>query len=541
MKAPASVLVVGAGPIGLALACHLRRMDVSCRLIEKRSGPSVHSKAIGLQYRVSEVLARLGLIDRFVKEGGSPTTVNIYAGDERLIQLRFVTPSGICGRDAFCPRAILIPQSRTEAILAESFEEMGGQIEWNTELTNYEQDADGVIAQVQTPDSSQEIVADWLVSCEGAHSIVRRKAAMEFQGKTYPLAFVMADVRMEGALSHAENHVWLHQDGSLAALPLPDHDTWRLFVEVTRHQANESATLDTIRRLMSQRVPNIDARIVGEPLWLSDFRINCRMVDHMRDRRVFVAGDAAHIHSPTGGQGITTGMQDAANLAWKLARVCQGAPLSLLDTYEEERLPHAAEVLRETDRTTNLLFAPSPTLRAVRDVLVLPILRRSWVQRRMFAKLSQLHVHYRQRSLSRVAARRWHWRGLRAGDRAPDVTFTDIRTGTRTTLFHLMAPMRPVLLFHHVANAAAFSERLRALDVDGYEVAMSDDNRSVSALRDTYGDFAALYGLTRNFICLVRPDGHVGLISSAQPDALVEYLTLISDPAAVRRAFASAN
>jgi 2-polyprenyl-6-methoxyphenol hydroxylase-like FAD-dependent oxidoreductase len=280
MMSPVSVLVVGAGPIGLALACHLRRMSVSCRLIEKRSGPSVHSKAIGLQYRVSEVLARLGLIDRFVKEGGSPTTVNIYAGDVRIIKLRFVAPSGICGRDAFCPRAILIPQSRTEAILAESFEEMGGQIEWNTELTNYEQYADGIIAHVQTPDSSQEIVSDWLVSCEGAHSVVRRKAAMEFRGKTYPLAFFMADVWMEGTLSHGENHVWLHQDGSLAALPLPNHETWRLFVEVTRHQANESLTLDTIRRLMSERAPNIDAKIVGEPLWLSDFRINCRMVDH---------------------------------------------------------------------------------------------------------------------------------------------------------------------------------------------------------------------------------------------------------------------
>ena len=538
MSPRVSVLVVGAGPIGLALACHLRRMKVSCRLIEKRSGPSVHSKAIGLQYRVSEVLARLGLIDRFVKEGGSPTTVNIYAGDARLIQLQFVTPPGICGRDAFCPRAILIPQSRTEAILAESFEEMGGHIEWNTELTNYEQYADGVIAQVQTPDSLQEIAADWLVSCEGAHSVVRRKAAMEFRGKTFPLAFFMADVQMEGTLSHGENHVWLHQDGSLAALPLPDDDTWRLFVEVTRHQDDESVTLDTIRRLMTQRAPNIDATIVGEPLWLSDFRINCRMVDHMRDRRVFVAGDAAHIHSPTGGQGITTGMQDAANLAWKLARVCQGAPPSLLDSYQEERLPHAAEVLRETARTTNLLFAPSPTLRAVRDFIVLPVLRRGWVQRRMFGKLSQLHVHYRRSSLSRTAGRRY-WRGLRAGDRAPDVTFTEGLTGTRTTLFRLMAPMRPVVLFHNVTDAAQFTARLRALDVDPYEVAPTAQDRSSSSLPDTFGDFAGLYGLTRDFICLVRPDGHIGLISPARPEALIEYLTLISDPRAVQRAFGS--
>jgi 2-polyprenyl-6-methoxyphenol hydroxylase-like FAD-dependent oxidoreductase len=531
-----SVLVVGAGPIGLALACHLQRMNVSARLIEKRPGPSVHSKAIGLQYRVSEILARLGLIDRFLAEGGSPTTVNIYAGDTRLIQLHFVTPSGVCGRDAFCPRAILIPQSRTEAILAESFAEMGGHIEWNTELTGYEQYADGVVAQIRTAGTSEEVAADWLVSCEGAHSVVRRLASMEFRGKTYPLAFFMADVRMEGTLSHAENHVWLHQDGSLAALPLPDHQTWRLFVEVTREQVSESVALDTIRRLMTQRAPKMDATIVGEPLWLSDFRINCRMVDRMRDRRVFVAGDAAHIHSPTGGQGITTGMQDVANLAWKLARVCQGAPPSLLDTYEEERLPHAAEVLRETDRTTNLLFAPTLMLRVVRDFALLPILRRPWVQQRMFGKLSQLHVHYRRSPLSRTA-RRGRWRGVHAGDRAPDVTFTEGLTGARTTLFRLMAPMRPVLLFHDVDNAAAFSERLRALHVDAYEVATSRDSATVSALHDTYGDFADLFGLTRDFICLIRPDGHVGLISSAQPHALVDYLTLIADPTAVRRSF----
>jgi 2-polyprenyl-6-methoxyphenol hydroxylase-like FAD-dependent oxidoreductase len=150
MNPPVSVLVVGAGPIGLALACHLRRMNVTFRLIEKRSGPSVHSKAIGLQYRVSEILARLDLIDRFVTEGGSPTSVNLYTANKRLLQLRFVAPSGVCGRDAFYPRPILMPQSRTEAILGKSLEDMGASIEWNTELTTYEQYADGVIAHVQT-------------------------------------------------------------------------------------------------------------------------------------------------------------------------------------------------------------------------------------------------------------------------------------------------------------------------------------------------------------------------------------------------------
>jgi hypothetical protein len=335
----------------------------------------------------------------------------------------------------------------------------------------------------------------------------------------------------------------LHQDGSLAALPLPAPGTWRLFVEVTRQsdQLQRAIALEDIRRLMAERAPDMNATIVGEPLWLSDFRISCRMVDRMHDRRVFLAGDAAHIHSPTGGQGITTGMQDAANLAWKLARVSRGAPRTLLNTYDEERLPHAAEVLRETDRTTNILFAPNPALRILRDVVVLPILRSAWVQRRMFGTFSQLHVHYRGSSLSRNGGG-WHRARLRAGDRAPDVAFANARSGTRTTLFTLMAPLRPVVLVSGVPDPADLCDRLRSLDVDGYVVEDAQETGShsrASGLRDVYGDFATLYGLKNNFVCLIRPDGHVGLVQSAsQRQGLVDYLELISDPVQVRRAFA---
>jgi 4,5-epoxidase len=264
----------------------------------------------------------------------------------------------------------------------------------------------------------------------------------------------MADVRMEGKLPHTKNHVWLHPNGSLAALPLPAADTWRLFVEVTRQgvHVDRVISLADIRRFIAERAPAIDARIVGEPLWLSDFRINCRMVDRMHDGRVFLAGDAAHIHSPTGGQGITTGMQDAANLAWKLARVSRGAPGTLLDTYDEERLPHAAEVLRETDRTTSLMLEPNAILRAVRDGIVLPLLRSTWAQRRMFGKLSQLHVHYRGSSLSQDVRGRWPFYRLRAGDRAPDVALADSRTRTPTTVFTLLQPLRPLVLLNGIPD-----------------------------------------------------------------------------------------
>lgn len=193
------------------------------RLIEKRSGPSVHSKAIGLQYRVSEVLARLGVVDRFIARGGSPTTVNLYAERKRLVRLQFVARTRISGRDAFCPRAILIPQRDTEAILLTYFQELGGTVEWQTEVVGYSQRSDCVVAQVQQPGSTSDITAAWLVSCEGAHSLVRKQAAISFRGKSYPLAFFMADVHMEGSLPHSENHVWLHPQGKSRG-PSPSGD-----------------------------------------------------------------------------------------------------------------------------------------------------------------------------------------------------------------------------------------------------------------------------------------------------------------------------
>ena len=459
------VLVVGAGPIGLALACHLRRLGLSVRVVEKRDGPSLHSKAIGLQYRVSEILARLGVIDRFISQSGTPTSVNIYADGQRLVRLQFVAPKGVSGKGAFVPCALVIPQSRTELLLAEYLRELGGAVEWETEFVGYQQDASGVSAEIRTREGAIETVrSQWLVSCEGAHSLVRKQAGLTFRGKTYPLAFFMADVHLEGTLTHGENHVWMHPGGSLAALPLPTPGTWRLFVEVTRQDSTqETIQLEDIRRFMAERAPDMDAAIVGEALWLSPFRINCRMVDRMRDGRVFLAGDAAHVNSPTGGQGITTGMQDACNLAWKLARVSGGAPVTLLDTYDEERLPHVAEVLRETDRTTTLLFAPNPILRMVRNLVVLPILRNAWVQRKMFGKFSQLHVHYQASSLSVGSQPRWPWSRakLRAGDRAPDVLFKT-SSGERT-LFEQMASSRPLVLFDTGGN---YRESLQRLDVD---------------------------------------------------------------------------
>lgn len=553
--ARAAVLVVGAGPVGLTLACHLRRLGLPVRIVEKREGPSTTSKAIGLQYRVSEVLARLGIVDRFLERGGSPTVINLYERERRLVRMRFRAPESVSGRDAFLPRAILLPQSETERILVDFLAELGCAVEWGTEFLDYRQEADRVLSRIREAGGREEEVASaWLVSCEGAHSSIRKRAGIAFAGKTYPLAFFMADLRLDWDLDHDENHVWLHPDGSLAALPLPSPRTWRLFVEIPAEpeEPTEGLDLEAVRRLLRERTGE-EPVVRGEPLWISEFRIACRMVDRMREGRVFLAGDAAHIHSPTGGQGITTGVQDAANLAWKLARVAGGAPEALLDTYEEERLPHAAEVLRETDRTTTLLFAPNPALRLLRDALVLPVLRSERVQRRMFGKFSQLHVHYRRSSLSREELRpRWPRPRIRAGDRAPDVAF-GTGEGDRTTLFELMADPRPVVLIGEASDRrdGRLRAALSALDLAVHVVASEGDGSGSAAeggptppwrghrLVDLHGDLRRLYGLTHDFVCVLRPDGHVGFLGRpAREASLEDYLRRICPPGAVERGFA---
>jgi hypothetical protein len=266
---------------------------------------------------------------------------------------------------------------------------------------------------------------------------------------------------------------------------------------------------------MIERVGEREIKIEN-PTWISEFRIHCRMVDRYRNGRVFVAGDAAHVHSPTGGQGIVTGIQDATNLAWKLARVIRGAPEKLLDTYQEERLPKAAEVLKETDRTTRLLLAPDLLTKLFRDLIVLPIMRSGWVQKKLFAKLAQLHVSYRGSNLSEhidAASSTF----LKAGDRAPDITFQHCRSGEMTTLFRLLEPMRPIALIGPaILSDSDHIERLGAVMADAQVsayIVLHNDRKTPhcsNCLIDVYNDFDRLYGMSGDFFCLIRPDDHIG-------------------------------
>jgi 2-polyprenyl-6-methoxyphenol hydroxylase-like FAD-dependent oxidoreductase len=546
MPQPCTVLIAGAGPVGLALALALTRAGIAVRIVDKAAQRSTTSKAIGLQYRVSEILAILGVAERFLVVGGSPTVVNLYVGRRKLAALRFIAPPRLSGRGAFQPRAIMIAQSETERLLGEALAEAGIQIEWNAEFVAFSQGNNGVSAQLRRPNGDEQAEVAWLVGCDGAHSAVRKQAGLCFAGKSYPLAFFMADVQVDWAPDHGENHVWFHPDGIFAALPFPSPRQWRLFVEVTHRPDIGTLTADIIKTLMVERTGAAEAHL-GEPTWLSEFRISRRMVDRMRSGRVLVAGNAAHVHSPMGGQGIATGIQDAVNLAWKLSRVIRGAPDGLLDSYGAERLPEIRAVLEETDRNAQIFLAPNVALRLLRDVLVLPLMRSSMVQRGMFNRLSQIHVSYRGSSLAVHDDRDAWWRPtrLKAGDRAPDLSFQDPAGKSRITLFQCLKSLRPVALiaFEPRRDANLLSRLCRALaalDIEAYVVLRAGERAQlgVRCLVDHHDELGQLYRMRPDCLCLIRPDGHIGLFQRPiRLHRLRAYLACVSAPEALARAW----
>jgi hypothetical protein len=332
---------------------------------------------------------------------------------------------------------------------------------------------------------------------------------------------------------------WFHREGSFAALPFGGQK-WRLIAECAEDpgDAAPEVTLEQMQELIVERTGKKNVR-VRDPLWLSDFRINARMVDRFRERRVFVAGDAAHIHSPAGGQGIATGIQDATNLAWKLAAFLrEGAPDSLLDTYDEERKPIAREVLQRTSAVTNIIFAMNPIAGFFRERLLVPILRQPFVQRRMFAKLSQLEMNYRGRSLSVHSDAIFSRVRVRAGDRTPDIVFK--RGSEDVSLFQLIGTCGMIALLGQCENNQEIAGALAASGIRPFHVApYGTAPPAAECLEDLYGDFARLYGAHGPLLYQIRPDGHVALFQRrAEPGALATYLRKIRAPDIVEKAFA---
>ncbi|MGW7065587.1 FAD-dependent oxidoreductase [Streptomyces sp. NPDC054855] len=474
-----SVIVVGAGPTGLALACELAAAGISCTVLERRTAPSAQSRAMGLYSRTMEVLDLRGHADDLVALG-RPV--------RRMVPARGAVVD-FAELDTRFPYLNVIPQSRTESVLQQRAIDLGVTIERDAEVFGLGQDGKGVTLQVRSPAGEWEESADFVVGCDGAHSVVRELAGIAFRGRTYDIAPILADVRLRKPPPEA---VLLRNGGGGIVLSVPYGDgLYRLAVaHRDRPWTRDPVTLDELRGLLIDAL-GFDPEPY-EPTWLARFKIHQRIADQYRTGRVLLAGDAAHLHSPLGGQGINLGIQDAVNLGWKLAAEVQGwAPSGLLDSYASERRPHAEQILRATDRATRLATNPSPALNTVRRTVLARLLSHSGPRRVAGEAISGLRAGYAPRGS------RGGGLPIRAGQRVPDL--------------RVQRPDAPPVRLYELMRDGRFL--LVDLTDDGAAAKLAEDWGSrVSPVRAT----GPLPGLPGVELLLVRPDGYAAWVAGPE-------------------------
>jgi 2-polyprenyl-6-methoxyphenol hydroxylase-like FAD-dependent oxidoreductase len=491
-----AVLVVGAGPAGLAAAVGLSAAGTPVRVVDAAPGPATTSRALGLQPRGVEVLDRLGALgdlpQRSVPLRG--TTIRVD-GRERL---RLSLPSGqeLKGRTA-----LVISQTEIEAHLRDRFAALGGAIEWGKRLVGLTQDTAGV-AVVFADDETFR--CDWLIGCDGASSTVRRAIGVQLVGETAEERFLLADARVRLPVPRDFASMWAATDGPLAAIPLPGTDHWRLMAPNPFGQPDDlpaAAVVRVLSDLLCRRIG--ESAMMTEVSWTSEFRIHRRLAASYRRDRVLLAGDAAHVHSPVGGQGMNTGLGDAENLAWKLALVYSGrAGETLIDSYEMERRPVAAAVVNTVSGVDKLLLSKNLVVGLIRDRMLLPLVGLPSIQRWIWRKSSQLDITYRNGPL----AQRPNFRraGLRSGDRVPDLIAS--RADDRPTRLHAELGGRWALVSADRDVSAGIAK----------SVCQRLGGQSVSEL--------ASASVAAGRILLVRPDGHLGWQGSTDPASASRWL-----------------
>ncbi|GGV33920.1 3-(3-hydroxyphenyl)propionate hydroxylase [Kitasatospora herbaricolor] len=536
------VLVVGAGPVGLTAAAELRRRGVDCRIVDKLAEPQPYAKAVGIQPRTLEIWDAMGLareaLDAAVPMLGQLNVVDGKPGPRIDLDLPADIPYGFAA----------IPQYTTERLLTAHLAGYGTAVERGTELIDLGQDADGVRAVLRTPEGREDVQARYLIGCDGAHSPVRRAMGIRFDGDAFPEQYMLGDVEVDWDLPAGFGLRVVHHDAEgrvddvLVCIPLPGRKRYRMSMLVPAEleavasvggtngevahglESGRTPQLRHIQTVLDRLSPT--PTTASELRWSSVFRISHRLVDRYREGRVFLAGDAAHIHPPTGAQGMNTGVQDAYNLAWKLALVVGGAAEDgLLDTYQAERHPIGEEVVGRTVRHARAGVESDP------DDFTTILLREA-----------QLLVNYRGSSLVDGVA--GGGTGPAPGDRAPDcgglvrdlarypLRLFDLLRGPHHTLLLHAGPDTPAELLHRCAEAATAAAH-GLLDV--YVVLAPDaraDGVRLPCVQDRDGTFAAAYAARPGEAVIVRPDGYLGArCHPADPEELVAQLRRTFAPA----------
>ncbi len=503
------VLIVGAGPTGLALACQLIRYGVDFVIVDRNESTTPHSKAIGVQARTLEIYDQIGLADKLIENGTIADAARMVVTGKIRGEISF-TDIGK-GMSPF-PFFLIVEQGVHERILYDFIEAHGKQVRWQTELEGLTQDEAGVTATIKDSSGAIETInAKYLVGCDGAKSLVRHTLGLEFGGGTFERLFYVADVQIDWDFRHGAFYVCLAKTNVTAFFPMRGgaENKYRIVGTFPEgHDKDEGDILyeEVERQIVADTELDLD---ISDVNWFSVYKVHSRSVNKFSNGRCFLAGDSAHIHTPAGAQGMNTGIQDGYNLAWKLSLALKGkASSKLLDSYNEERLPNAKRLLETTDRFF-LLGASKNIFASFVRTRIAPYIANyffslDFFKKRVFPLVSQIGINYRASSLSRNDGSF----KVKAGDRMPYILISNqsIYDQMRQPKFHLLA-----------------------FGGDGL-ADISEDLKDVMDIRNLAltTEVEDIFGCNKPFILLVRPDNYIGLISSdLSLDAVSKYLNSI--------------
>jgi len=509
-----AVLIIGAGPTGLALACQLIRYGIDFLIVDKREGITPYSKAIGVQARTLEIYQQIELADTLVDQGLITKGVRLLEGGEEKAEVPLSTLGE--GKSPF-PFLLIVEQSKHEHLLYDFSKAHGHDVRWQTTLSDFSHDDAGVAGTVVNASGEKQIIqAQYLVACDGSKSSVRTGLGLSFEGSTLERLFYVADVQLKWDFPHDMLTACLAKDRSTAFFPMPGEDRYRIvgvFPEDCEKNEGEILYEEIEKQILEDSQLELDIYQVN---WFSTYKVHSRRVNKFSVGRCFVAGDAAHIHSPAGAQGMNTGIQDGYNLAWKLALVLRGeASPRILDTYNEERVEVAERLLETTDRMFDLLVNPAWLLSFVRRHIFPHVANflvgLDSVNQFIFPLISQIGISYHGHSLSVDTEDGFE---VRAGDRMPYVMIDGkgIYDWLHAPKFHLLTFSND--LEPNEPNNKAIQKEFGSL-VDYL----------VFPLRQRVTE---VFGSQKPFSVLLRPDNYIGFVSSGDPlSELRAYFTNI--------------
>ncbi len=503
------ILIVGAGPVGLALALSLKEYGIQSTIIEQEMVPHQQSRALGLHARTLEIFEKLQVIDEILAQGQKISNLNFVFNKQKCLSVNF---ERLCAPH---PYVISLPQKLTEEILIKKLAEHQIRVTRQTKLLSAKSVGSEIEVVLQNNrDQKETLRFDWLIGCDGAHSQVRKEMGVEFVGYQYKYNYLLADVEMQCPVNLNEMTAFVDQHGVLFILPIKK-GSYRLVAERSFYDSNKPANLAMVDDIISKRA--VGHFKILDVKWVTDFKISHRQALKYRKGRMFIVGDSAHIHSPIGGQGLNTGVQDAYNLAWKLAYVCQfGANSKLLSSYSRERIPVGKQVLFETNKLTKVIMA-NKAFQLKKSSIILKIINHlQFVKDFMIHKMSGIAIHYKNSPIILKSNKIFNRPPFKAGYRFADGVLLESQSKKSKRIFDMLSLFKHHLFIYFNPKKAQASIDLKEALLKAHSPYLEVTLVSSQICPEAHNHYVDREKKWRSlFNCssltLIRPDGYIGM------------------------------